>query len=102
MLNVRIPGFGTLGIAHLVLDYNGTLALDGRLLPRLGASRVAAIGNGRNDRLMLRDARIGVVVVQADGASSEALAAGDLVLRSVNDALDLFLRPERLTASLRA
>jgi len=32
MLSVQVPGFGTLRIAHLVLDYNGTLARDGRLL----------------------------------------------------------------------
>ena len=33
MISVDIPGFGALELAHLVLDYNGTLALDGRLLP---------------------------------------------------------------------
>jgi soluble P-type ATPase len=33
MISVDIPGFGALELAHLVLDFNGTLALDGRLLP---------------------------------------------------------------------
>ena len=33
MLPVQIPGFGTLTLEHLVLDYNGTLAVDGLLLP---------------------------------------------------------------------
>jgi P-type E1-E2 ATPase len=33
MISIDIPGFGQLELAHLVLDYNGTLALDGRLLP---------------------------------------------------------------------
>ena len=33
MLRTDIPGFGSLRIEHLVLDYNGTLALDGRMLP---------------------------------------------------------------------
>lgn len=32
MLNLRIPGFGPLRLEHLVLDFNGTIALDGRLL----------------------------------------------------------------------
>lgn len=32
MLEIRIPGFGELRLAHLVLDYNGTLACDGVLL----------------------------------------------------------------------
>lgn len=33
MLNVDIPGFGRIGLDHLVLDYNGTLAVDGTLRP---------------------------------------------------------------------
>jgi soluble P-type ATPase len=156
MLNVRVPGLGTLRITHLVLDYNGTLAIDGRPLRgvktrlkrlarslrvhvvtadtfgraqaelsdvecelqilrpgredrakaryvrRLGSSRVACVGNGRNDRSMLRVARLGVAVVQAEGAAAEALAAADVIVHSINDALDLFLHPRRLIASLRA
>jgi soluble P-type ATPase len=33
MIAVAIPGFGALELRHLVLDYNGTLAVDGELLP---------------------------------------------------------------------
>jgi soluble P-type ATPase len=51
---------------------------------------------------MLRVAALGIAVVQAEGASTEALAAADLVVPCVSDALDLFLNPRRLTASLRA
>ncbi len=29
----EVPGFGTLIVRHLVVDYNGTLAVDGKLLP---------------------------------------------------------------------
>ncbi|WP_320171818.1 ATPase P [Maridesulfovibrio sp.] len=36
MISLDIPGFGKLEIEHLVLDYNGTLALDGSLLPGVG------------------------------------------------------------------
>jgi len=32
MLDVAIPGFADLRLEHLVLDFNGTLALDGKLL----------------------------------------------------------------------
>ena len=32
MIEIQIPGFGDLGLEHIVLDYNGTLALDGKLL----------------------------------------------------------------------
>jgi soluble P-type ATPase len=33
MIGLTIPGFGELSLSHLVLDYNGTLAVDGKLLP---------------------------------------------------------------------
>jgi len=33
MLDIEIPGAARLSLAHLVLDFNGTLAVDGRLLP---------------------------------------------------------------------
>jgi len=33
MISAQIPGFGALTLEHLVLDYNGTLAVDGLLLP---------------------------------------------------------------------
>lgn len=33
MIQIEIPGFANLSLSHLVLDYNGTLALDGKLLP---------------------------------------------------------------------
>lgn len=33
MLAIAIPGFRDLQLEHLVLDYNGTLAIDGRLIP---------------------------------------------------------------------
>ena len=110
MIEVTIPGNGKLRLEHLVLDYNGTLACDGALLPgvserlvrlaecldihvitadtfgtaqkaleglpvtlrilppvgqghakmayvsQLGRNRVVAVGNGRNDRLMVQAA----------------------------------------------
>lgn len=33
MLEIDIPGFGTLKLEHLVCDFTGTLSADGRLLP---------------------------------------------------------------------
>jgi len=33
MLAIAIPGFRQLELGHLVLDYNGTLAIDGKLIP---------------------------------------------------------------------
>lgn len=33
MIDIDIPGFGQRALEHLVLDFNGTLALDGRVQP---------------------------------------------------------------------
>jgi soluble P-type ATPase len=32
MIRIEIPGIGLCQIEHLVLDYNGTLAIDGNIL----------------------------------------------------------------------
>ncbi len=156
MFAVAIPGFRQLELAHLVLDFNGTLAIDGRLIPgvrealrdladrveihvvtadtrgcagselsglpvkmtiiplesqaeaklayvqELGADRVCAIGNGRNDRKMLAAAAVGVALIQREGAAGEALACAAIVATDVLDALDLLRYPTRLIATLRS
>jgi soluble P-type ATPase len=155
LIEINIPGFKHLKLAHLVLDYNGTLAVDGSLLPGvqerlqglaaevrihvitadtfgevratvsdlpcklhilpqesqaeakrdyvlgLDADGTVCIGNGRNDRLMLAEAALGIAVILGEGASGACIAAADVVCRDINDALDLLRHPLRLTATLR-
>ena len=67
----------------------------------LGAERVVAIGNGRNDRRMLGAAALGVAVLEGEGAAVDALLAADIAVRSATDALDLLLNPKRCRATLR-
>lgn len=156
MISIEIPGFGPLDIHHLVLDYNGTLAVDGLLvdgvapalerlsrnltihvltadtfgrateiltgmpvrlvlmgpehqekakldyLRRLGPGKSVCVGNGRNDRLMLKEAALGIAVLLAEGAAGEAVAAADVVCPGIVAALELLLHPLRLTATLRS
>jgi len=156
MLRIDIPGGPVLNLAHLVLDYNGTLAVDGSLAegvaPRLqalaahlqihvitadtfgsvqrevaalpcqvvvigredqageklkyiqglGIEQTVCVGNGVNDRLMLQAAALGIAVIQAEGAAGVTLQAADVIATSITDALDLLLRPLRLTATLRS
>lgn len=155
MLEVEIPGRKPLSLSDLVLDYNGTLAFDGKIITgvaerlvslaerlevhvltadtfgsageeladlpcrvsvipkenqaaakaeyirRLGPEECVAIGNGRNDAAMLKEAAVGIAVVQAEGASIEAVFSADVLSRNVIEALDLLLNPLRLTATLR-
>jgi soluble P-type ATPase len=156
MIDIDIPGFAHLRLEHLVLDYNGTLAVGGHILPgvaeklimlgdklklhvvtadtfgsvrdalasipcslqplpdknqdqakqayieTLGCERTAAIGNGRNDRLMLESAALGIGLILGEGAFSGTLASADLVCTNILDALELFFYPLRLVASLRS
>ncbi len=156
-IDVSIPGFGSLAIHSLVLDFSGTLSEFGKLLPgveerlgalagkgvgvhvltsdtfgtarkalagvrgevtllagedhhlqkarfveQLGADGVIAIGNGRNDRAMLRRARLGICVCLAEGCAVEALVAGDLLFTDIRNALDCILDGSALKASLRS
>lgn len=155
MLEIAWPGAPPLRLTHLLMDINGTLTVDGRLLPgvagrlqrlaevlkpvlvtadtmgtaaevaqtlgaelvrlepecgaeqklrlieQLGPQNTVAVGNGRNDALMLQAAALGVAVIQAEGACGATLKQADLVFLSVNDALDALLAPARLVASLR-
>jgi len=156
MIGIKIPGFKELRLAHLVLDYNGTLAAHGRLIPgvpeklavlaprlaihiltadtfgtvrdqvahlpadliviplndqarakgeyvrRLGGEQAVAVGNGRNDRFMLKEAALGIALLQAEGVAVEALMAADVVAPHILAALDLLLVPAGLTATLRS
>jgi soluble P-type ATPase len=69
---------------------------------RLGADSVVAIGNGRNDRLMLAAAALSIAVIQKEGVASEALASAHVVSTSITDAFGLLTNPKRLVATLRS
>jgi soluble P-type ATPase len=155
MLEVDIPGGEPLRFAHLVADFNGTLAVDGvliagvaealrtlrskldihvvtadtfgrvnqamagvpcatiilppgdqdsaklRYVQGLGAAGCICIGNGRNDRLMLAAAGLGIAVVQGEGAAVETLLAAKVAAPDIAAALGLLLNPARLAATLR-
>ncbi|MCO1602347.1 HAD family hydrolase [Desulfosporosinus nitroreducens] len=155
MIQAVIPGRENMNLEVLVLDYNGTLALDGqmfksvresisRLSPfleihiltsdtfgtvvqqceglsvqvkvlesiehvkekadyvlKFGTREVAAIGNGANDQLMLKHARLGIAVIGCEGASTQALLSADLIVNNIDDALGLFLETQRLKATFR-
>jgi soluble P-type ATPase len=71
-------------------------------IQKLGVEKVAAIGNGRNDSLMLQAAVLGIAVMQGEGMAFETCQAADLILPDILRALDLFLYPKRLIATLRS
>lgn len=155
MISVDIPGFERLRLEYLVLDFNGTLALDGELLPGvaeritelskqieihvlsadlhgscneklaglpvklsiikgreddakldyvkdLGREACCAVGNGRNDRLMLEAVEVGICVMGLECSAVAAASRSDVLAPSVQTALDLLLKPNRLLGTLRS
>ena len=73
----------------------------GEYVDMLGAEKVIALGNGKNDRRMLKAARIGVAVCLKEGCATEAITSADILVISPVDALDLLLKPKRCKATLR-
>ena len=68
----------------------------------LGARRTVSVGNGRNDRMMLEEAALGIAVMHEEGAAAAALRSADLVTLTILDALDVLIKSLRLVASLRS
>jgi soluble P-type ATPase len=50
---------------------------------------------------MLHAARLGIAVIEGEGAAAQAVMAAAIVVRSIADAFDLLLNPTRCKATLR-
>ncbi len=85
----------------VVLAEGGQDVAKRQYVESLGASRCAALGNGRNDRLMLAAAGLGIAVIEAEGVAVETLLAARVAVPGVAAALGLLLNPARLVATLR-
>ena len=70
-------------------------------LKGLGPEKTAVFGNGHNDRLILKEAAVGVAVLGPEGAAVSAIQAADVMVREIGDAFALLKDPYRLKALLR-
>jgi len=70
-------------------------------LKTLDLETTVAIGNGSNDQLILKEAALGISVLGEEGVSVSAIKNADIVVKNILNALDLFLKPKRLIATLR-
>jgi soluble P-type ATPase len=154
-MEINIPGKGPLNINNIILDYNGTVAVDGILIPGVkkilnelsreyhihiitadtfgtaeselaevtcsfislapdnqseaklkylletGKENSACIGNGKNDRLMLKESILGIAVIQGEGVFTETLMSSDIICPDIFSALEFFRKPKRLIATMR-
>lgn len=86
-------------LAEIPLDHQDMAKLE--YVKTLGREQTVSMGNGVNDRLMLKASALGVAVIQREGAASETLASADVVCTDILSALSLLIQPLRLTATLR-
>ncbi len=154
-MTLNISGMEQIELTHLILDYNGTIAINGILIEgvterlkklssqlfihiltadtygsvheqceadfltiqvigkekqdeqklsfieSLGMRHTVAIGNGKNDALMLKSAILGFAILQDEGINIRTLNSADVIFASIIDALDALLIPNRLIATLR-
>jgi P-type E1-E2 ATPase len=70
-------------------------------IKKLGKKSCVAFGNGNNDAKMLQKASLGIAIIGDEGCATATLMQSDLVCKSIDDALELFVYPKRLIASLR-
>jgi len=155
MIKIDIPGWENLEIENIVLDMNGTIATDGKILPEvkqrieslsdevkiyfltadtygtaddeirdmkaelvkiagedtqkgklqfvktLDLEKTVAVGNGNSDQLIMKEACLGIAVLGDEGIFIPTMKNSDLVVKNIYDALNLFLKPKRLIATLR-
>jgi soluble P-type ATPase len=70
-------------------------------LKTINPEKTVVIGNGNNDQLILKETCLGIGVLGEEGMAVSAMKHADLVVKSIADALDLFMKPKRLMATLR-
>ena len=69
-------------------------------LKTIDLEMTAGIGNGSNDQLILKEAALGIAVLGDEGLSVSAIKSADIVVKNIQNALDLFLKPKRLITTL--
>ena len=67
----------------------------------LGCDETLAVGNGRNDKLMLKEVILGIGVLQEEGICTETLLNSDIIVRSVLDVFGFLTNMHSLIATLR-
>ena len=87
-------------LAVIALDHQDVAKLE--YVKNLGCEQIVSMGNGVNDRLMLKASALGVAVIQGEGAVFETIASADIVCTDILSALSLLTNPLRLIATLRS
>jgi len=83
-------------------DNEGTMALKSQITTELNPEHCACMGNGFNDMDMFKKAALAVGVLGDEGIFAGLLYQADILVKSIDDGLDLFLNTDRICAVLRS
>ena len=129
MIIYKIPGRDDIEIENIVFDYNGTIAVDGKLLEGV-RDLLLELGKHVNIYILTADtygtvekecrniagkvlnfpkenagefkeAIISIAVIEGEGASTKLLLSADIVTRSIIEAIEIILNENKLKAILR-
>ena len=70
-------------------------------IEKINSEKTVAIGNGANDRLMLKKAGLSLAIIGGEGASLNTVLEADIVIKNILKGLDLLLNNDSLKATLR-
>jgi len=83
------------------IDQDGSKEKKLEFLKAHHPEKTVVLGNGNNDQLILKEAFLGIAVLGEEGISAAAIKNADIIVKNISNALDLFLKPKRLIATLR-
>lgn len=155
MININVPGRCTYNIENIIFDYNGTIAVNGKIseatrekisllcdmadvyvltadtygsaakeceglnltlktfpkdnaadyklkiVEELGKDKTICFGNGYNDLKMFEAASISVAVLEKEGMCGALLREATILVKSIDDGINLLLNTNALIATLR-
>lgn len=155
MIDIKVPGRRDYQIENIVFDYNGTIAVNGKIsndtrdkiselckianvyvltadtygsaakecegldltlktfptcnaadfkaeiVNELGRDTTICYGNGYNDMKMFKIASLSIAVLEKEGMCATLLSEADIIVKSIEDGINLLLNPNALIATLR-
>lgn len=72
------------------------------IVKELGSNKTVCFGNGYNDIKMLEAAALSIAVIGEEGMCSKLLEASDIVVKSIEEGMNLLINQKSLIATLRA
>ena len=68
----------------------------------LNPDSVVAFGNGSNDLEMLKVSALGIAIIGREGMSSKVITNGDIIVRNIQEGIDLLFHLLRIKSTLRS